>query len=94
MWTAIMFASVLEIAKGLGKAMGAVSDTRLTYASPAAFASHQPHRSLENQIAEDMLATRIDIMLSVGLRYWIPMSANEVGAVSQNCLKKQAVILK
>jgi len=69
--------SVLEIAKRLGKATGLVSDTRLTHATPAAFASHQPHRSLENKIAEDMLATGADVMLSGGLRYWIPMSAND-----------------
>jgi len=75
--------SVLEIAKKLGKATGIVSDTRLTHATPAAFASHQPHRSLENKIAEDMLATGVDVMLSGGLRYWIPMSANEKGDVYQ-----------
>jgi len=80
--------SVLEIAKSLGKATGLVSDTRLTHATPAAFASHQPHRSLENEIAEDMLATRVDVMLSGGLRYWIPMSANEGGAVYQKLLKQ------
>ena len=75
--------SVLEIAKKLGKATGLVSDTRLTHATPAAFASHQPHRSLENKIAEDMLATGVDVMLSGGLRYWIPMSANDKGDVYQ-----------
>ena len=47
--------TLLEKAKRLGKATGLVSDTRLTHATPAAFASHQPHRSLENDIAEEML---------------------------------------
>jgi len=80
--------SVLEIAKNLGKATGLVSDTRLTHATPAAFASHQAHRSLENQIAEDMLATGVDVMLSGGLRYWIPKSANEKGAVYEQLVKQ------
>ncbi len=71
--------SVLEIAKKLGKATGLVSDTRLTHATPAAFASHQPHRSFENEIAVEMLATGVDVMLSGGLRNWIPASANETG---------------
>lgn len=71
--------SVLEIAKKLGKATGLVSDTRLTHATPAAFASHQPHRSLENEIAVEMLATGVDVMLAGGLRNWIPASANETG---------------
>jgi alkaline phosphatase len=71
--------SVLEIAKKQGKATGLVSDTRLTHATPAAFAAHQPHRSLESEIAEDMLANNVDVMLSGGLRYWIPKSVNDHG---------------
>ena len=78
--------SVLEIAKKLGKATGLVSDTRLTHATPAAFASHQPHRSLENEIAEDMLAEGVDVMLSGGLRYWIPQSANDKGDLYKQLL--------
>lgn len=71
--------TVLEKAKRVGKATGLVSDTRLTHATPAAFAAHQPHRSLENDIASDMLTTGADVMLSGGLRHWIPQSTNEKG---------------
>ena len=69
--------TVLEKAKNLGKATGLVSDTRLTHATPASFAAHQAHRSLENDIAIDMLATGADVMLSGGLRHWIPKSVNK-----------------
>ncbi|MFB9214921.1 alkaline phosphatase [Vibrio sinaloensis] len=75
--------TVLEKAKKAGKATGLVSDTRLTHATPAAFAAHQPHRSLENDIASDMLATGVDVMLSGGLRHWIPKSTNDKGATYQ-----------
>jgi alkaline phosphatase len=78
--------TLLEKAKRLGKATGLVSDTRLTHATPAAFAAHQPHRSLENQIAEDMLATGPDVMLSGGLRHWIPQQINDKGAAYQALL--------
>ena len=71
--------TVLEKAKAMGKATGLVSDTRLTHATPASFAAHQPHRSMENKIAENMLATDVDVMLSGGIRYWIPKSVNEKG---------------
>ncbi|MCX4029033.1 alkaline phosphatase [Spartinivicinus marinus] len=71
--------TVLEQAKKAGKATGLVSDTRLTHATPASFAAHQPHRSLENKIAEDMLATAPDVMLSGGLRHWIPKDAAKAG---------------
>lgn len=71
--------TLLEKAQRLGKATGLVSDTRLTHATPAAFASHQPHRSLENKIAQEMLSIGPDVMLSGGLRHWIPREINEKG---------------
>ncbi|WP_163833245.1 alkaline phosphatase [Spartinivicinus ruber] len=71
--------TILEQAKKAGKATGLVSDTRLTHATPASFAAHQPHRSLENKIAENMLATAPDVMLSGGLRHWIPTDAGKPG---------------
>jgi len=61
----------------LGKATGLVSDTRITHATPAAFAAHQTHRSQENNIPEDLLATGADVMLSGGLSYWIPKQASD-----------------
>ena len=76
--------TVLEKAKRLGKATGLVSDTRLTHATPAAFAAHQPHRSLENEIAEQMLANNVDVMLSGGLRNFVPQSVNQKGELHNN----------
>ena len=69
--------TVLEIAKQHGKATGLISDTRITHATPAAFAAHQPHRTKENEIAEDLLANRVDVMLSAGLRYFVPQGVND-----------------
>jgi len=69
--------SILEKAKRMGKSTGLVSDTRITHATPAGFAAHQSHRSKENAIAVDMLENDVDVMLSGGLRYWIPKEAND-----------------
>ncbi len=69
--------TILEKAKELGKSTGLISDTRITHATPAAFAAHQNHRSMENKIAVDLLNTGVDVMLSGGLQYWIPKNANE-----------------
>jgi len=69
--------TLVEKARRLGKATGLVSDTRITHATPAAFAAHQTHRSLENEIAEDLLKNEPDVMLSAGLSYWIPEQAND-----------------
>ncbi len=69
--------TILEIANKLGKSTGLVSDVRLTHATPAPFAAHQPHRTMENEIAVDMLAAGVNVMLSGGLRHWIPQQAND-----------------
>ena len=64
--------TILEKAKAMGKATGLISDTRLTHATPAAFAAHQPHRSYENEIAQDLLTVGVDVMLGGGSRHWVP----------------------
>ncbi len=69
--------TILEQAEKLGKSTGLISDTRLTHATPAAFAAHQPHRSLVNAIAVNMLHSGTDVMLSGGLRNWIPQEADD-----------------
>lgn len=65
-------ATILERAEAAGRWTGLVSDTRLTHATPAAFAAHQPHRSLEDAIAEQMLASGAEVLLSGGLRHFLP----------------------
>jgi alkaline phosphatase len=69
--------NIIEKAKRWGKATGLVSDTRITHATPAAFAAHETHRSHETSIPEDLLATDVDVMLSGGLDYWLPKAAAE-----------------
>lgn len=65
--------TILEKAKKMGKATGLISDTRLTHATPAGFASHQPHRSRENEIAAEYIDSAVvDVMLGGGSRHWIP----------------------
>lgn len=80
--------TLIEKAKALGKSTGLVSDTRLTHATPAAFAAHVPHRSLENEIARQMLErTGVDVMLSGGLRHWIPASVNDEGSPARQAFE-------
>ncbi|MBI4356284.1 MAG: alkaline phosphatase [Gammaproteobacteria bacterium] len=69
--------TILERAEKLGKSTGLVSDTRITHATPAAFATHQAHRSSENEIAEELLRPDVDLMLSGGLRHWLAQSVNQ-----------------
>ncbi|KPA10551.1 alkaline phosphatase [Candidatus Magnetomorum sp. HK-1] len=69
--------TILEIAEEMGKSTGLISDTRLTHATPAAFASHQYHRSKENEIAVQMLNSGAEVLLSGGLRHFIPQKTSD-----------------
>ncbi|HCY87700.1 MAG TPA: alkaline phosphatase [Desulfobacteraceae bacterium] len=80
--------TVLERAKAAGKSTGLISDTRVTHATPAAFAAHQAHRKMENEIAAEMLALGPDVMLGGGLRHWIPKSANDKASAVRKSLQE------
>ncbi len=69
--------TILEKAKRHGKSTGLVSDTRITHATPASFAAHIRSRGMEAAIADDLLRTQPDVMLSGGLRYWLPADVND-----------------
>ena len=62
-----------------GRAVGLVWDTGITHATPAAFASHVAHRSMENDIAAQLLASQVDVLLSGGWRHFLPASVNSAG---------------
>jgi alkaline phosphatase len=72
--------SVLEKAGNAGLVTGLVSDSRITHATPAAFAAHQISRDDEDKIAEDLLAAGPDVMLAGGLQYFLPMSVSDGSA--------------
>ena len=68
--------TVLEAARAAGKATGLVSDTRITHATPASFVAHVPHRSMEAVIAEQVVASGADVMLSGGGQFFAPKGAD------------------
>ncbi|MDF3838614.1 alkaline phosphatase [Cupriavidus basilensis] len=77
--------TLLELSKGAGKAVGAVTTTRVTHATPAATYSHICHRDGENQIAAQgtpgnslfnpALKDGLDVLLGGGLRHFLPVAA-------------------
>lgn len=69
--------TILEMAKKAGLATGLVSDTRITHATPASYASHAISRNNENLIAKQMINTGADVMYSGGLRHFLPKSAKK-----------------
>lgn len=74
--------TILEKSKMAGKSTGIISDTTLTNATPAAFASHVAHRLMEDVIAEQLVESKADIMLSGGVQYFLPRKVNRKGSNS------------
>jgi alkaline phosphatase len=69
-------ASVLEAAKLAGKATGLVATSRVTHATPAAFACHIHDRGLDNEIMEHMVYNNVDVVFGGGARHLIPDGEN------------------
>jgi alkaline phosphatase len=64
--------TVLEIAQSRGMATGLVATSSITHATPAAFASHVPNRGWAFEIARQLAAAEVDVILAGGRRYFDP----------------------
>jgi alkaline phosphatase len=65
-------ASIVEAAKLAGKAVGIVATSRVTHATPAAFAAHIHDRGLDNEIMEHMVYDNVDVVFGGGARHLLP----------------------
>jgi alkaline phosphatase len=72
--------TLIEAAETGGMATGLITTTRLTHATPAAFAAHNISRSNENEIAEDYVDSGVDFLAGGGIRHFIPKSMVEKNA--------------
>jgi alkaline phosphatase len=66
--------TVLESAKKAGLSVGLVSTSRVTHATPAAYASHVLDRGWDDQIMEQMVYNDIDVVFGGGKRHLLPGS--------------------
>lgn len=69
--------TILEKAQKNGLATGLVSDTRMTHATPASFASHVANRWSEDKIAQGMIETAPDVLFSGGANRFYPKNYNK-----------------
>lgn len=67
--------SLLELARAKGMATGLVVTSTITHATPAVFAAHIHSRRLEANIAVQMLAAKINVLLGGGKSFFVPKSA-------------------
>ncbi len=62
--------TILEKAERAGFNTGIVSTARITHATPAAFSSHVPLRSMEAQIAEQQITKDLEIIMGGGRQFY------------------------
>ena len=62
--------TMLGLASQHGLRTGLVSTCRVNHATPAAFAGHRFHRHQYDQIATDIAASDLDVVIGPGLRYF------------------------
>jgi alkaline phosphatase len=63
--------TILELAEKAGMSTGVVSTTRITHATPAAFYSHVNDRDNEAEIANQLVASGVDVVLGGGLKFFV-----------------------
>ncbi len=71
---------ILLTAKEAGLATGLVTTTRVTHATPAAFAANVDDRNLEQEIATQLLDRGFDLVMGGGARFFkgLPLDAHRV----------------
>jgi alkaline phosphatase len=62
--------TILEAARDAGMSTGLVTTTDLTDATPAAFATHVPDRGMKAEIAAQLLAARLNVLLGEGEQFY------------------------
>jgi len=66
--------TLLERARDAGARTGIVTTTRVTHATPAAFAAHHPDRGAETDIAAQMAGAGLDVLFGGGWHQFTPAS--------------------
>ena len=62
--------TIAEQARDLGYAVGLVTTTTITHATPAAFFAHQSNRVYDEKIALDLSECRADLLIGGGQKYF------------------------
>ncbi len=68
------YQTILEAAKAKGMRTGLVATSTITHATPASFAAHVESRRMENEIARQLIAKKIHVLLGGGRQHFLPIS--------------------
>lgn len=67
--------TILEIARAKGMAAGLVTTSGITDATPASFVAHVAHRSQEDVVAAQQVASGVEILMGGRKQFFLPESA-------------------
>ena len=84
------YQTILEAAKDKGMATGLVVTSQITHATPAVFASHVKGRDMQDKIAEQLIANKVNVLFGGGKEYFLPKSSSGSKRSDQKNLIKQA----
>ncbi len=70
-------ATILEAARLSGRATGIVSTSEFMHATPADFSAHDPSRANYDNLTEQIVYNKLDVILGGGLKYLAPESRKD-----------------
>jgi alkaline phosphatase len=62
--------SILETAARMGKRTGLVATSSITHATPASFVAHVPDREMHEEIARQIMESKVDLLIGAGKKYF------------------------
>ena len=68
----VVYKTILEQARDCGFKTGLVVTSTISHATPACFASHIKNRDLEAEIAEQLVANKVNVLFGGGREFFIP----------------------
>ena len=83
--------TLFEAAETEGMATGLVATSRITHATPAAFAAHVEARGQEEEIAAQLIASGIDVIFGGGRRFFVPESEGGSRKDGRNLLSETSM---
>ena len=84
------YQTILEAAQTKEMATGIVVTSTISHATPAAFASHVTSRKMQDKIAEQLIANKVNVLFGGGEEYFLPRSSGRSKRNDQKNLIEQA----
>ncbi len=79
--------TLADLAKNAGKSVGIITTTRITHATPACFFAHVKNRDSEEEIAQQVLESNVDLWIGGGRGFFLPKEEGGVREDGRNILK-------